>query len=123
MLTGGAETAVTFERRKEYARALRAMRMAEGQVQVEAIRSGLHELVPKEALSLFTWVELRELVCKAVPLAPSLACLQERAVYGGGLGADSTHIQRFWRVLHHMDQVSDTLALRSLHFCFPLQER
>ena len=82
------------------------MRMAEGQVQVEAIRSGLYELVPKEALSLFTWIELRELVCKAVPLAPSLACLQERAVYGGGLSADSTHIQRFWRVLHNMDQVS-----------------
>jgi len=114
LFPGGAETAVTFERRKEYARTLRAMRMAEGQVQVEAIRSGLYELVPKEALSLFTWIELRELVCKAVPLAPSLACLQERAVYGGGLSADSTHIQRFWRVLHNMDQVDFHLVTRFL---------
>ena len=109
-MTGGAETVVTFERRKEYAKALREMRMVEGKAQVEALQSGLYELVPREALSLFTWMELREMVCTATPLPPSLACLQERAMYGGGLGADSAHIQRFWRVLNRMDKVSASCA-------------
>merc|ERR1712159_709649 len=130
LFPGGGEKVVTFERRMEYARALRAMRIAEGKAEVKAIQSGLYELVPKEALSLFTWMELRAIVCTATPLPPSLACLQERVVYGGGLGADSAHIQRFWRVLNRMDKVNFELVTRfllgvcgcripSLHFVLP----
>jgi hypothetical protein len=63
LVAGGGKRAVTFQDRGKFADMLEAYRMQEFQVQVQAIKKGLAQVLPQRLLNLFTWEELEVFVC------------------------------------------------------------
>ncbi|KAH9259441.1 hypothetical protein BASA81_002484 [Batrachochytrium salamandrivorans] len=100
----------TRQDRKEWATLAIKYKLNEFNPQLEAIRRGLHSVVPQRMLMLFQVDELELMVCGR-PII-DLALLREMTVYAGCTVHDA-HIAHFWNVL-----ASFTHELRSLYLKF-----
>jgi hypothetical protein len=58
VIPGGARVAVTYDTRLQYVEAALALRLAEFEVPLRAIKAGLGCIVPVKLLCLFTWYVL-----------------------------------------------------------------
>ena len=54
---------VAFEDRDEYIRRCVEARLSESELQIRALRKGLHQVVPAHLLSLFSWHDLELMAC------------------------------------------------------------
>ena len=63
LVKDGANKALTFENRTEWADAMEEYRLHEVDTQVAAIRRGMGTIVPAQLLPLFTWQEVELQVC------------------------------------------------------------
>jgi hypothetical protein len=84
-------------------------RLREGAHQLLAIRRGLADVVPLEALSLLTWRELKLRVEGRATV--DLALLRRNTVYRAGYTADSTLIGWFWRALESFSDVERQVTI------------
>ena len=64
LLPNGKTMPLTFTNRKKYCSLLKRARLAESRIQMSKIRQGIADVVPmSELFRLFTWQELRNMVC------------------------------------------------------------
>lgn len=112
LLPGGADIIVTWERRAEYARLVREMRLRESVRAIQALRQGLVSVIPARYLSLLTWKELELEVCGSPDIDVEL--LKQHTRYSG-CSVNDLHIQNFWKVLTEFSQSERALFLR---FCW-----
>ena len=98
LVPNGAGVPVTFAQRQRYVELAVAHRADEFDRQVAAIRRGLHSVVPKRALSLFSGAELERLVCGSA--AVDIDLLKRHTEYCGGYkGPSDPGVQRFWKAM------------------------
>lgn len=100
---GGAAMRVRYEERRAYAAAAVRARMGdESSAQLERVRLGLWSVVPRAALSLLTWEELKTRVCGDGRL--DLERLRRSTVYAPAQYTDeSAMVRYFWRALASFD--------------------
>ena len=96
LVPGGASKRVTFDNRKEYYDLAMAYRLSEFDAQVAAMRRGMADVVPLQALGLFTWQEVQTLVAGA-PII-DVEVLRRNTTYDGYSESDPV-IKRFWKVM------------------------
>jgi len=95
---GGGRIPVRFESRWQYAMEVVRARFQETSLQMDAIRRGLYSIIPRYALSLLSWNELRLKICGEPSL--DLAYLKKRTVYAPRqYTEDSPVVQNFWKTL------------------------
>ena len=63
LIPSGAQVAVTLENRLQFYELALDYRLNEWKQAAEAIATGVYALVPRRALSLFTWKQLEQAVC------------------------------------------------------------
>jgi hypothetical protein len=85
----GANIPLTWENRKEYIYLLTRFRCDEFALQTAALKRGLAEVVPMDALTLFTWKELETQVCGRGMSVKDVDLLQEMTKYNGYSATDS----------------------------------
>ena len=140
LLPGGRYTAVTYERRQEYAQLVIKARLNESAPQLAQMRAGLCSVIPEQLLYFMTWEELERRVCGSAdvdlgedcvcvpetmcvevpkPILTSVimvlvrtASLKRHTQYRQGVDKDSPHIKMFWEVLESFSQADRRLFLR-----------
>ena len=117
LLPGGNSTPVTYERRKEYAELLLKARLAESELQCQAVRKGISFVVPLALLNFLTHQEIADLVCGRPNV--DLEMLKRHARYGKGLNENSDRVKFLWEVLQ---ELSEADKLKFIKFCWG-QER
>ena len=87
----GARRPVSFETRLEFVGAVQRARLGEADEQLRALQSGLGSSIPRAALSLVSWQDLRRSICGCPEIAAAevLACLQ----YANMVQTDKTRQQ------------------------------
>ena len=100
LIPGGANIPITVENCKQYCSNYRHYRLKEFQRQIDLMRQGLHSLIPRYYLSLFTAHELEEAVCGKAHVDTAL--LKRNTYYGGDYTENTPHIQHFWTVFCDM---------------------
>merc|ERR1711916_332500 len=105
----GAQRALTWDARQEWADAVLDYRIHEYDVQINAIARGMATLVPTHLLALFEWQELELLVCGRSFI--DVKVLKQNTRYQGCSPTDA-HILMFWEVLEEMTQAELRLFLR-----------
>ena len=100
LIPGGANIPITMENFKEYCSNYRQYRLKEFQRQIDLIRQGLHSLIPRYYLSLFTAHELEEAVCGKAQIDVDI--LKRNTYYGSDSNENTPHIQHFWKVFCDM---------------------
>jgi len=88
---------VTYARRHTYARLLKDFRVHEFRQQVDILRQGMVDVVPKTALMAFDGPELEIAVCGVNTV--DIALLKRHTVYQGGYNENHPVIQLFWEVM------------------------
>eukprot|EP01006_Ploeotia_vitrea_P051059 TRINITY_DN67520_c8_g3_i2.p1 TRINITY_DN67520_c8_g3~~TRINITY_DN67520_c8_g3_i2.p1 ORF type:complete len:480 (+),score=192.22 TRINITY_DN67520_c8_g3_i2:1281-2720(+) len=103
LFPGGAKHVVRFADRWRFADTMVRVRLAETNVQVEAVRRGLLTIVPADALQLLTWRELQTRVCGNAVV--DLALLKRHTSYSPRRYDENSDVVRnFWRVLESLDE-------------------
>ncbi|KAG7394634.1 hypothetical protein PHYBOEH_004944 [Phytophthora boehmeriae] len=97
LVPGGSHLHVTWEDRDDYARAVETYRLTEYAPVCRDVSRGLATILPAPTLGLFSWHELRTLVCGKASVDVDL--LRRRTIYGDGCQATDPHISYFWDVL------------------------
>ncbi|KAG2529129.1 hypothetical protein JM18_001287 [Phytophthora kernoviae] len=97
LVPGGRHLHVTWEDRDDYARAIETYRLNEYAPVCRDVSRGLATILPAPTLGLFSWHELRTLVCGKASV--DVALLRRRTIYGDGCQATDPHIAYFWDVL------------------------
>ena len=105
----GASLAVTFDNRYEYASLVEKYRLQEFSAQVNALKSGLSQVVPSSLLTLFTWDELETFVCGYPDIDISL--LKSVTEYNNCSQSD-IHIVNFWKVFEEFTAEEKSLFIR-----------
>ena len=90
------QVAVTPANCRAFVRALRAFRVAEFRVAVEAMRRGLATVLPYPMLALLTWDELQVQVCGRPKFDVDMLFAQ--TTYDE-CSVNDVHIQHFWRCM------------------------
>jgi len=102
-LRGTEGNSVGFQERWEYARVVTEMRLNESIHVVDAIRHGLHSIVPACALKLLTWQELQLRLCGESVI--DLQRLRSKTEYTPWrYNERSTIVNNFWSVLGDFTQ-------------------
>jgi other hect domain ubiquitin protein ligase E3 len=117
LIKGGANIAVTYKRREEYARLLLRSRLTESMLQCRAVSKGISLVVPIALLNFLTYQEVEALVC-GKPVV-DIVLLKRHTRYSKGLTETSERIVLFWEVLSEFNEVD---KLRFIKFCWG-QER
>lgn len=117
LLPGGNSVPVTYERRKEYAELLLRARLAESELQCQAVRKGISLVVPVALLNFLTHQEIADVVCGRPTV--DLEMLKRHARYGKGLNENSDRVKFLWEVLQ---ELSEPDKLKFIKFCWG-QER
>ena len=99
LCAGGESKILTYNNRLLYAKLLKNFLLHEFDLQMKAVRRGLEMVVPLSSLHLFTWQDLRFLVCGRGMSAQAVNLLQQMTAYNGGCRKASKHIQWFWEIL------------------------
>ena len=85
-------------------------RTGESRAMTLAVRDGLCSVVPKWILPLFTWREMRVLVCGQRDVDISL--LQQHTEYDDDVSPDDPHVISFWRVLRSFSSAKKAAFMR-----------
>lgn len=109
LIPSGNQIPVTYQNRIKFCDLALNARINEARVAAEAIADGVYALVPKRALSLFTWEQL-ELAVKGVPDI-SVDTLRKHTVYTGWT-ENHPVVQRFWRVMKELTDKDRSHFLR-----------
>jgi len=100
LVSQGSQRIVTFQNKEEYCCLVESHRAQEFDVQLNALARGMAEIIPRCAVSLFTWHELEKLVCGSPDF--DIDFWREHTTYRGYSEEDLT-IQLFWKVLGSFD--------------------
>ena len=92
----GSNKYLSLENKKLYIELVEKARLDEGKYQIQAIRSGLEQVIPIGLLKLLSWNELEMLVCGKPILDVEL--LRENTLYSGCSENDEL-IKNFWKCL------------------------
>jgi len=95
----GDQIEVTFENRHEYIKLAEQTRLNESQLQIEALRKGLGDVVPLPLLDILSWEDLEWRVCGKPEIDFQL--LRRHTEYSI-VSPDAPHIHYFWDVLEAM---------------------
>ena len=117
---GGKDIQVTYQNRNEFLIKAISARIAESQMQCQAIKTGISKIIPEGLLNLMTVEELREAVCGKIKC--DLELLKRNTEYGGNNSKEleqSELIKWFWEVL---EEISEQDRLKFIVFCWG-QER
>jgi hypothetical protein len=96
--SNGKNLPVAFVERHVFARATAAARFSETALQMEAIRRGLHSIIPPRSLALLTWQEFELRVCGEPNF--NIDWLRKRTVYAPKkFTLESQVIINFWATL------------------------
>jgi len=109
LLPGGADRAVTFANRAEFAGLVEGYRMHEFDAAIDCLVSGLSTVVPVPLLHLFSGDELETMVCGRPDIDVDL--LQSCTDYSSCASTDA-HVQFFWQVMHGFNQDERSMFLR-----------
>ncbi|KAL3673478.1 hypothetical protein V7S43_001188 [Phytophthora oleae] len=110
LVPGGRHLHVTWEDRAEYANAVETYRLTEFAPVCGDISRGVATMLPAPTLGLFSWHELRTLVCGKASVDISL--LRRRTIYGDGCQATDPHVAYFWDVLSEFTDEQKSSFLR-----------
>ncbi|RLN74498.1 hypothetical protein BBJ28_00009530, partial [Nothophytophthora sp. Chile5] len=110
LVPGGRHVHVTWEDREEYARAVETYRLTEFAPVCGDMARGLATILPAPTLGLFSWHELRTLVCGKASV--DVALLRRRTIYGDGCQATDPHVAFFWDVLNDFSDEQKSSFLR-----------
>lgn len=110
LLPGGASVHVTWDDKDSYADAVERYRLHEFAPVCAAVLRGVATILPASTLALFTWRELRTLVCGKPTVDVDL--LRRRTIYGDGCQATDPHIAFFWDVLGEFTDEQKSSFLR-----------
>jgi hypothetical protein len=100
LFPGGAEKRVAFADRAAYVASALEARLQELSFGSDAIRFGLHCVVPKRALALFTAVEVEQAACGDPIIDVEL--LRRHTAYKNGYNETHETVERFWRVFEDL---------------------
>ncbi len=96
LLPHGEDIPVTWENRLQFCHLALHYRLHEFDPQLEAIKTGFHEIVSPHIIKLFTWKELQLRVCGVNDI--DLVILKKNTLYFG-LDKNSNLVEMFWNVL------------------------
>jgi other hect domain ubiquitin protein ligase E3 len=117
LIPNGESIPVTYERRHEFVKKLLIMRLKEAEMQCNAVRGGIEQIVPIDLLNFFTWNEFESMVCGSQELDEEM--LKRNTKYSGNYNENLPLIKMFWEVFH---EFSEADKLRFIKFCWG-QER
>ena len=106
---GGRDTLVSYEARDEFIRLTVEARLQESSKQIASIKKGLHAVVPSHMLALFTWPDLRILVCGDPVI--DVDALRRHTVFNKLSATDDVVVWLF-RALHSFSAEERQLFLR-----------
>ncbi|GAB9463599.1 hypothetical protein Gpo141_00001053 [Globisporangium polare] len=99
----GRNIPVTKENCKEYIRLVKATRLQECKLQVDAMLRGMSKIVPVQLLQLCVWTELQQWICGSLDINVEL--LKRHTRYSSGMSPDKfPHLEMFWRVLSSFNE-------------------
>ncbi|KAG2937663.1 hypothetical protein PC115_g4078 [Phytophthora cactorum] len=110
LVPGGKHVHVTWEDREEYACAVETYRLTEFAPVCGDLSRGVATILPAPTLGIFSWHELRTLVCGKATV--DIALLRRRTIYGDGCQATDPHIAYFWDVLAEFTDEQKSSFLR-----------
>lgn len=108
LIPNGEETKVTLQNWREYIALCEKYRLRESSIMYRAFRDGLSSVVPVELLSLFTPLELEQLICGSRSLDISL--LKQCTEYE--MAPNEEVIKYLWEVLEEFSDDDKTAFLR-----------
>ena len=109
LLPLGQSMRVTMANRSQYVTLAASFRLRESNLQMEAVYAGLSDIVPVEHLSLFSWKQLRDVVCGVDEL--DIRTLRSCTRYES-MSADDTCVQHFWEALESFSGAERLLFLQ-----------
>jgi len=109
LIPGGENIKVTFENRHEYIKLVEKVRLNESEVQIQAIRRGIADIVPLQLLNLCTWKDIEWKVCGKPYVDINLL---KRHTTCSGVSPDAPHIGYFWQTLQELNQADRRGFLR-----------
>lgn len=109
LIDNGENETVTYETKSNFINLKYQARCNESQIQQESLIAGLSSLIPLSLFRLFTWKDMRYLVCGKPEI--DLRLLERHTQYRG-VNPNDQHIQFFWRVLRSFSPVEQTLFLK-----------
>lgn len=109
LVPGGSTLDLTFENRFEYCDLADQYRMHCFDRQVEAVRSGLAQIVPITLLSLFTWDQLESMVCGNPGV--DIALLKSITEYSS-CSATDRHVELFWQAVTEFNMEERAALIR-----------
>jgi len=109
LVPNGTNKIVSYENRSEFCDLLFQYHLSEFDSQINAIKSGLGEIIPLHLLSLFSHDEVETMVC-GKPII-DLAILKECTEYSGCLENDE-HIKLFWQAMEEFTQEERSSFIR-----------
>jgi len=92
---------VMWEERELYVRLVLGQRWHQADVQLEAIRKGLSEIVPMRALGVLNGADLKAYACGEASIDISL--LQDHTTYGSKYSDTHPSVKSFWKALESLD--------------------
>jgi len=98
LIPNGKNTCLQWKNRKLFMEKTRDFRLHEFDKHIQAIRSGLGEVVPITFLSLFTWRELESQVAGYGMTDKQIDLLEKMTDYDG-CSKDDSHIKFFWKMM------------------------
>jgi hypothetical protein len=99
LVPGGRSMCVTYENRLQYCNAVVAAKLGEFDAAVEAMRRGVEEVIPSQAVLLFSGRQLEELVCGS-----PLFDLELWRKNTDASGVSPATVALFWRVMATLTQ-------------------
>lgn len=120
LLPGGSRVQVTWDDKESYANAVESYRLREFAPVCAAVLRGVATILPAPTLALFTWRELRTLVCGKPTVDIDL--LRRRTIYGDGCQATDAHVAYFWDVLSEFTDEQKSSFLRFVWYVLGWQE-
>ncbi|XP_048583049.1 probable E3 ubiquitin-protein ligase HECTD4 isoform X2 [Nematostella vectensis] len=100
----GADVPVTWENRREYVDAIRALRLSElrCEARIAAVQCGLYSVVPLHVLAVLSPADLETRMC-GIPTV-DLDFLKAHTTYVAGIKDTDLHIEYFWNALENFSQ-------------------
>ena len=109
LIENGKNITLSLENKKLYVELVEKTRLNEGKLQIDAIRSGLEQVIPIGILKLISWNEIEMLVCGKPILDVEL--LKENTVYRG-FNENDTVISYFWKCIEEFSTEERASYLR-----------
>jgi len=107
---GGHAIPVQFSDIDTYVNLAAQTLLGESRVAATAVRLGLCSVIPASSIGLFTWRELKTLVCGSEEL--DLDLLEQMTEYDDDITSSSPHIRMFWSVLRKFSPPDKAAFLR-----------